>query len=630
MLRIAVRIIGNAPDHLLRIVAGPVSEQCKRDAAFTPCVGAHLRLVSSRRGDGNAAAENGAGPSALKFRLAEIRAHRAKIRHRAAEVLMGHRENKGIIRLQDCTLGHHETLADRAVGGLPEVAALRVLEVRAAGNQRNFHIRKRRPGQHARMLRLEDVREDKPLPVEIQVILAHGCRDSHAAPGAAGLKQQVYLRVMPERLKMPDAFHSLCHRFFVNDTSLARLRSHTEALLHDSCQHLNLHFSHDLKVDAAVFLIPGDMEHRILLGKREDLSVEAHGVDIRGKNQASSDDRLNDGGVDMGFVAEAHSWKGNRKPCYRADLPLRRFLHLFVLIAGIEADLVDFFSALISVCGAVSDLHAAGQHSFCDAKISEAGACAVSPRLVNDSRVAILILSGVKFFCLCVCPEAVEQSLQVFHFEGGAEPDRKKLPLCGGVADQFVRKIALFHEDIEKLFIACRRLFGIDAAGSREVDAVGGQLIFQVFHDAAVVCAGEIHLIHEDQYRNVIVREEAPQRAGVGLDAVGSADDEDGAVKHLKDALGFRREIDVAGGVEEDHFQGAGGLAAPAGIILRTGGLAAPAGIFLRTGGNADSRLLREDCDAAVFFYLTGVKMCITPVDAACAPDLSREIQQRL
>ena len=46
-------------------------------------------------------------------------------------------------------IGHHQALPHRAVGRLPEIAALGVLQVGPARDEGNLHIRQRGPGQHA-------------------------------------------------------------------------------------------------------------------------------------------------------------------------------------------------------------------------------------------------------------------------------------------------------------------------------------------------------------------------------------------------------------------------------------------------------------------------------------------------
>ena len=60
---------------------------------------------------------------------------------------------------------HHQALPDGAVGRLPEVAALGVLEVGAARNEGDFHISQGCPDEHTQMLLFLKMRQHQPLPV---------------------------------------------------------------------------------------------------------------------------------------------------------------------------------------------------------------------------------------------------------------------------------------------------------------------------------------------------------------------------------------------------------------------------------------------------------------------------------
>ena len=58
-------------------------------------------------------------------------------------------DGEGIIGLQQHGLRLHQALADGSVGGLAEVAALGVLEMRAPGQQLDVHVGQRGARQHA-------------------------------------------------------------------------------------------------------------------------------------------------------------------------------------------------------------------------------------------------------------------------------------------------------------------------------------------------------------------------------------------------------------------------------------------------------------------------------------------------
>ena len=78
-----------------------------------------------------------------------------------------------------------------------------MLQVGPACRKRNLKIRYRRPGKHAPMGFFHQMGENEPLPVLIKHILAAVCIHYKAAPGLSRLQDQMHLRIMPERFKMP-------------------------------------------------------------------------------------------------------------------------------------------------------------------------------------------------------------------------------------------------------------------------------------------------------------------------------------------------------------------------------------------------------------------------------------------
>ena len=65
------------------------------------------------------------------------------------------------------------------------------------------------------------------------------------------------------------------------------------------------------------------------------------------------------------------------------------------------------------------------------------------------------------------------------------------------------------------------------------------------------VGADLIHLVDEDQTRNVVLVGLAPDRLGLRLDALVAVEQRDGAVEHAQRALDFDGEVHVAGRVDD-------------------------------------------------------------------------------
>ena len=74
-----------------------------------------------------------------------------------------------------------------------------MFEMCASGDERDDDIGERRAGEHAEVLLLFKVRENEPLPIEVEHILRDGASAENAAAALAGLDQKVHLCVMTKR-----------------------------------------------------------------------------------------------------------------------------------------------------------------------------------------------------------------------------------------------------------------------------------------------------------------------------------------------------------------------------------------------------------------------------------------------
>ena len=121
-----------------------------------------------------------------------------------------------------------------------------------SGNQQYTQIREFGTGQHTHMTFFLQMRQDQPLPVTVQHVLAAQRGKLQSTAPLPGLQQQMYLRIMTQGFKMPDAFHWLRQSFLVYNASRIEF-------------HFHLHLSHDLHMDFPVFLLPQHMQLRFFL-----------------------------------------------------------------------------------------------------------------------------------------------------------------------------------------------------------------------------------------------------------------------------------------------------------------------------------------------------------------------------
>ena len=155
--------------------------------------------------------------------------HPLDVRHGPADQAGRDLQPEIIPGLQQHAVRLHQSLPHRPVGSLPEIPALRVLQMGTAGKQSDLHIRDRRSRQHAGMLPFLQMGQNQPLPVPVQFVLAAG--GSHRQPAArlSRLQQKMHLRIMPQRFKMAHALHGIRNGFLVYNISGPKRNLHAEA-----------------------------------------------------------------------------------------------------------------------------------------------------------------------------------------------------------------------------------------------------------------------------------------------------------------------------------------------------------------------------------------------------------------
>ena len=203
-------------------------------------------------------------------------------------MLRRHGEGKAVVRFQQHTARLHQRLPDGAVHCLPEVAALGVLEVRAAGEQRHPHVAERRARQHAAVLALQDVRADQALVGRGQVVhMAAGVEGNAAAPRAGG-KEQVRLGIVPKRLVVAAAHGGPGDGLAVEHVGRQKARVKAEAVHQQPGEHLDLHRAHHPHGGAGVLRVPCHAQGGVLVlknaqafhqprGRRALRRLHAHG-----------------------------------------------------------------------------------------------------------------------------------------------------------------------------------------------------------------------------------------------------------------------------------------------------------------------------------------------------------------
>ena len=139
---------------------------------------------------------------------------------------------------------------------------------------------------------LLQVRHDQPLPVDRKHIRPAAVLKHKPAPGKTGLQKKMYFRVMAQRLKVSDAFHSSGDRLFINDRRVAKRYTKAESLADHPLQDLLLHLSHDLRGDLLLLLVIIKMQSRIFLFQGAQAPVGFEKVFSGRKDDCTAKDRL--------------------------------------------------------------------------------------------------------------------------------------------------------------------------------------------------------------------------------------------------------------------------------------------------------------------------------------------------
>ena len=109
----------------------------------------------------------------------------------------------------------------------------------------------------------QQVGEDQPLPVQVQLIRGAGGGDGQAAARFAGLQQQMHLRIVPQRLKVANALHRIGDGLPVADGPGAEADLYPQPLPDEPLQNFHLHLAHELGMDLPV--VPDDVKLGVFL-----------------------------------------------------------------------------------------------------------------------------------------------------------------------------------------------------------------------------------------------------------------------------------------------------------------------------------------------------------------------------
>ena len=418
-------VIAGGRDHSLRVFAGDIAAEGALERPGPPGVGRDLLDIIAQGRDRDPAAQDGCIVLFRKIRLAEGGVHLLEVGHGPAQIFLGQLQAEVVIRLQEDGPAHHQALADRPVGGLAEVAALGVLGVCPASQDADLHVRDLRPGQDTAVAALLQVGQDQPLPVEGQVIDGAPALEDQAAPGLAGLQQEVDLRVVAQGLEVADALRGLRYGLPVDDAGLAEGHPHAEPVLDQPLQDLPLDLAHDLDRDLLFLLVIGEAEHGVLLLQGPQLPVGPVEILVRRQDQPALHDRLQKAArfLCARQSPQAHAGPGGGQARDRDDDARGSLLQGIVFFPLIKAQLGRLFRQALFV-RTLGDLLPGQEDAACDLDPGQPGPAGIMGDLVDP---------GPEFRGTGrLRRQQVQQGQEVVHpllLQRGSETDREELSL---------------------------------------------------------------------------------------------------------------------------------------------------------------------------------------------------------
>ena len=377
--------------------------------------------------------------------------------------------------------------------------------MRTAARERNAHIGDGRAGQHAQVIALHGVGECQTLPVKIELVgRGHGAK-LHARTRRQRLQTQMHLGIVAQWLKVAHTLDRLRNGLLIENAAGLKRNRKTEAIGQHPLHDLELHGAHQLQVNLLEMRIPAYAEHGIFV--RQLSQRLEHRMDVVfARQHRIGEDRRNDGRIARGLRAQGVPRANVRKTRHGTNTASSNFLGKLILLAVIDAHLVDLLLPCLGTGTSVNHLlgmqRAAGHFNPSQtlavipaADMIDARGKLREPRLFAHQRAY-----------------AIQQLVHALVLKRRAGKAGKELALGNHARQRCDRKLARFKKLLERRLVqrssvllngAARQQFvGIQAALGKTLPKLCQQNI------AAGIL--QIDFVDEDERRDVIARKQAP------------------------------------------------------------------------------------------------------------------------
>ena len=471
-----------------------------------------------------------------------------------------------------------------------------MLQVRFAGKQGDLYIGQRCTGQNAKVLFFFQMGQNQPLPVFVQHLFPAVGGELHPAAPGQRFQQQMHLGIVAQRLVVAYALHGLGNGLLIQNAARAKRYFQPEPLCQQAAQHFQLHLTHQLHMDLGQGLVPHHMELGFFLLQPVQLAQRGVHVCALRQQHLIAEHRLQNRHIAVPLCPKPGAGLCMGQAGHGAYLSRADRLGQGILCAGVQPQLICLF------CPRLAVRFAAKQGFYLQLPAGDPQPC---------QACALLILRYLEHPCAkglqCrggagVAVQPVQKGIHSVQPQRRPEPARKNVPAADCRDDIRIGQSACVQHFFHQLLITQRQRLVAGGRLCTKIHKALAKTVVQLAEQLLLGHAGQVHLVHKHKGGHMVAPQQPPQRFGMALHAVRSADHQHGIVQHLQGTLSLGGKIHMAGGIQQGDIRTA----------------------------RRKQRLLGKDGDAARFFQTVSVQKSVPVVHPAQLADGTGAVEHSL
>ena len=315
----------------------------------------------------------------------------------------------------------------------------------------------------------------------------------------------MYLGIVAQRLKVAHALDRLRDRLLIENAAGLKPNRKIKAISQHPLHDLELHGAHQLQMNLLKMRIPAYAEHGIFV--RQLSQCFEHRMDIVfARKHRIGEDRRNDGRIARGLRAQGVPWANVRKTRHGTNTASSNFLRKLILLAVIDAYLIDLLFPCLGTGTSVNHLlgaqRATGHFNPSQTLAAISAADAIDAR--GKLREPRLLTHQHAY--------AIQQLVHALVLERRAGKTGKELALGNHARQRCDGKLTRFKKLLERRFVQRSSILLNGAARQQFVgiQAALGKTLPELCQQNIAAGILQIDLVDEDERRDVIARKQAP------------------------------------------------------------------------------------------------------------------------